>query len=203
MKKKNRVRPVQERSQATVQAIAEAACLLLDELGEEKFSQFSTTRVAEKAGVSIGTLYQYFPDKEALLAEVVDYRYQADLTIAKNTADLFKGQPVKDVIKKIVLEIGEKSFVEKKNLYRILSIHASLIVRPETASQMRELGMRFIHDLLEKDKARIKVKNTRYAAFFIIQTLLDMRRAMFISRPEYIHDPEFIEMLANFTTDFL
>lgn len=59
---KARRAPRQPRSQATVEAILEAATRIL-EAGEA----FTTNHVAERAGVSVGTLYQYFPDKTAIL----------------------------------------------------------------------------------------------------------------------------------------
>jgi AcrR family transcriptional regulator len=57
--------PRQARSRATWAAIVEAAAQILERDGA---GSFSTGSVAERAGVSIGTLYQYFPDKQAILA---------------------------------------------------------------------------------------------------------------------------------------
>lgn len=56
--------PVQARSAASVEAILEATIQVLLLVGKERLT---TTRVAARAGVSIGTLYQYFPNKSALL----------------------------------------------------------------------------------------------------------------------------------------
>ncbi len=56
--------PVQARSTASVDAILEATVQVLLEAGKERLT---TTRVASRAGVSVGTLYQYFPNKSALL----------------------------------------------------------------------------------------------------------------------------------------
>jgi AcrR family transcriptional regulator len=56
--------PVQARSNASVKAILEATIQVLLNLGKERLT---TTRVASRAGVSVGTLYQYFPNKSALL----------------------------------------------------------------------------------------------------------------------------------------
>jgi AcrR family transcriptional regulator len=56
--------PVQARSTASVDAILKATVQVLLRVGKEKLT---TTRVAARAGVSVGTLYQYFPNKSALL----------------------------------------------------------------------------------------------------------------------------------------
>ena len=60
--------PVQARSTASVDAILEATLQVLLGVGKEKLT---TTRVAARAGVSVGTLYQYFPNKSALLQAVL------------------------------------------------------------------------------------------------------------------------------------
>jgi AcrR family transcriptional regulator len=56
--------PVQARSTASVEAILQATIQVLLKEGKLKLT---TTRVAHRAGVSVGTLYQYFPNKSALL----------------------------------------------------------------------------------------------------------------------------------------
>jgi AcrR family transcriptional regulator len=60
--------PVQARSAASVDAILEATIQVLLNVGKERLT---TTRVALRAGVSVGTLYQYFPNKSALLQAAV------------------------------------------------------------------------------------------------------------------------------------
>ena len=64
-----RKKPIQGRSKATVEAILEGTIrVLLD----EGFETLTTTRVAEVAGVGVGTLYQYFPAKESLLFALLE-----------------------------------------------------------------------------------------------------------------------------------
>ena len=60
--------PIQARSTVTVEAIAEATVQVLLSHGSERLT---TTKVAERAGVSVGTLYQYFPNKRSLLFAVL------------------------------------------------------------------------------------------------------------------------------------
>jgi AcrR family transcriptional regulator len=70
--------PVQARSAASVDAILEATIQILLNIGKE---QLTTTRVALRAGVSVGTLYQYFPNKSALLQAALK-RHLAEVTDA-------------------------------------------------------------------------------------------------------------------------
>jgi AcrR family transcriptional regulator len=63
-----RKQPRQARAQHTVNAIIEASARILEEQGH---GGFTTNAVAELAGASIGTLYQYFPDKDALLGALI------------------------------------------------------------------------------------------------------------------------------------
>ena len=69
-----RKRPTQERSTATVDAILEAAAELFCDIG---YDRSSTNRIAERAGVSIGSLYQYFANKEAVLAALLEQHRRA------------------------------------------------------------------------------------------------------------------------------
>jgi AcrR family transcriptional regulator len=76
-----RKQPKQARSTELVSVILEAA---LQVLAKEGAQRFTTTRVAEKAGVSVGSLYQYFPNKAAIL-----FRLQSDEW--RQTTDLLRG----------------------------------------------------------------------------------------------------------------
>lgn len=75
---KPRKTPRQARSAATVEAIFEATIQVLLVDG---YAGLTTTRVASRAGVSVGTMYQYFPHKEALLYAVLE-DYLEDVVIA-------------------------------------------------------------------------------------------------------------------------
>jgi AcrR family transcriptional regulator len=64
-----RIAPRQARALASVDAILEAAAQLLEAVGE---AGFNTNAIAERAGVSIGALYRYFPDKRAILIAMAE-----------------------------------------------------------------------------------------------------------------------------------
>ena len=77
--------PVQKRSAETVAAIVEAAARILERNG---FEGFNTNAVAEKAGVSIGSLYQYFPGKNALLRAIIERETAPLLAVSGELAGL-------------------------------------------------------------------------------------------------------------------
>ena len=77
----SRKQPKQARSTELVATILEAAIQVLAKEGAQRFT---TARVAEKAGVSVGSLYQYFPNKAAIL-----FRLQSDEW--RQTTDLLRG----------------------------------------------------------------------------------------------------------------
>jgi AcrR family transcriptional regulator len=77
----SRKRPKQARSTGLVAAILDAAVQVLAKEGAQRFT---TARVAERAGVSVGSLYQYFPNKAAIL-----FRLQSDEW--RQTTELLRG----------------------------------------------------------------------------------------------------------------
>lgn len=78
-----RKNPKQERAKVTARAIVEATGQVFSQGGE---GQTTTTSVARRAGVSIGSLYQYFPDKKALIAKFFEQRIRDDIALMEQLA---------------------------------------------------------------------------------------------------------------------
>src|SRR5215468_4646197 len=81
----------QERSRLTVEALLEATARILT---KEGYDRASTNRIADVAGVSIGSLYQYFPSKEALVAAVIDRHMQEMSQVARNALIKVAARPI-------------------------------------------------------------------------------------------------------------
>lgn len=89
--------PKQARSRATFDAIVEAGARLLVERG---YAGVTTNHVAETAGVSIGSLYEYFADKEAVVYEVVRRAAQGFSEDAARPLPALEGAPIDEGIRR-------------------------------------------------------------------------------------------------------
>jgi AcrR family transcriptional regulator len=91
--------PVQARATVTVEAISEAAIQVLLGYGAERLT---TTRVAYRAGVSVGTLYQYFPNKQSLLFAVLEDHLEKVTREVEAACERARHKPLADTIKEVV-----------------------------------------------------------------------------------------------------
>jgi AcrR family transcriptional regulator len=92
---KPRKSPVQARSSASVEAILDATIQVLLKVGKE---QLTTTRVAMRAGVSVGTLYQYFPNKSALLRAALRRHLEHMREAMREVIPRLEGAPVEEMM---------------------------------------------------------------------------------------------------------
>ena len=89
-----RRRPRQRRSQEIVSAILEAGRQLLEAEGAEAVT---TNRIADRAGVSIGSVYRYFPNKEAVIASLYDSAAEVEVLMRRFLAHHEEAVQVRDV----------------------------------------------------------------------------------------------------------
>jgi len=99
MRLEPRKRPMQRRSQATVSAMLEASIQVLVAVG---YHRLTTTRVAERAGVSVGTLYQYFPNKQALMVATAGRHLDAVVAAVAQSCAEVKGKRLETVVSALV-----------------------------------------------------------------------------------------------------
>lgn len=98
--------PVQARATVTVEAICEATIQVLLSHGADRLT---TTRVADRAGVSVGTLYQYYPNKQALLFAVMEDHMEKVASAVEAACEQGCRKPLAEMIKEIV-----EAFVDAK-----------------------------------------------------------------------------------------
>lgn len=143
--KTQRRQPTQVRAQQTIQTLFKAAAQILDRDGE---AALSTNKVAAAAGFSIGTLYQYFPSKEALLKamaergqQMVLQQLEAYLAEMESSAQV-RELPALDIVRQ-ALHILIEGFAMGKGLGRSLVRLWWTQEQPdETASAVRQVSDR-------------------------------------------------------------
>jgi AcrR family transcriptional regulator len=111
--------PQQSRSVATVEAIYDATIQVLLKKGA---ARLTTVHVAHRAGVSVGTLYQYFPNKEALLFAVLERHMQRVVEAVEETCATNHFQPLEVMVDELVNRFIDAKLVDRDTsiaLYRI------------------------------------------------------------------------------------
>lgn len=92
---KARKNPRQTRARVTMDAILEATAHIVLRHG---YDGMTTNHVAERAGVSIGSLYQYFPSKEALVAAVLQKNADDNFAVIANALEKAAGLPLAEAV---------------------------------------------------------------------------------------------------------
>src|SRR5215472_10039214 len=91
--------PVQTRAAVTVEAISEATIQVLLNDGADRLTP---TRVAERAGVSVGTLYQYYPNKQSLLFAVLEAHMERVTTSLEAACEHARYKPLREMVREVV-----------------------------------------------------------------------------------------------------
>ncbi len=97
---KPRKSPVQARSVATIETLHIAAIQVLT---QEGLSRCTTTRIAERAGMSVGSLYQYYPNRDALLAAVLEKHLDGVAGTVEHACREHRGEPVSQMASAFVI----------------------------------------------------------------------------------------------------
>ena len=111
--------PVQHRSRANVERILEAAAVLLDEKG---YDHLTTASIAREAGCSIGSIYQYFPNKHAIMTSLVERWLAADNEVLEQVE---KNQGHYETVVEEFLALTEKLvqvYKEQRGLFALVTL---------------------------------------------------------------------------------
>jgi AcrR family transcriptional regulator len=128
--------PVQARSTASVDAILDATIQVLLHIGKERLT---TTRVALRAGVSVGTLYQYFPNKSALLQAVLRRHLAAVAQAVEDVCKQQKGQSLRQMATALVTEFLTAKMKDTRTSAALYSVSSDV----DGARIAKEMGARF------------------------------------------------------------
>ncbi|MGB3445263.1 MAG: TetR/AcrR family transcriptional regulator [Xanthobacteraceae bacterium] len=174
----------QDRSRATVDALVEATARILV---REGFDKASTNRIAELAGVSVGSLYQYFPSKEALVAAVIE-RHQQDImqTVRGELAEVMT-EPVEIAIRKIVA-LAVKGHRVNPRLHRVLAEQIPRVGKLEDVDVLNRENFALFKTYLESRRDELRVDDLKLASFVCVTAIEALTHNAVLHRPEMLSD---------------
>ncbi|MBS0275999.1 MAG: TetR family transcriptional regulator [Proteobacteria bacterium] len=185
----------QGRSRATVDALVEATARILV---REGFDKASTNHIAEMAGVSVGSLYQYFPGKEALVAAVIA-RHQEEIaqTVRGELARVFM-LPVGEGVREIVAMAVRSHRIDPK-LHRVLAEQIPRVGDLEKAETFSRENFALFRSYLETHRGEICVDDLDLATFVCVTTIEALTHNAVLHHPRMLSDGTMEALIDNAT----
>lgn len=192
--------PRQARAQATVHAILEATVQILDREGLEAAT---TTRIAEVAGVSIGSLYQYFSHRDAILNALQDREFERALTLMQHElAERNLGRSPRETVTAVVRGLA-KLYATSPGLHRVLAIEG---LRVAMADRVHAFDLRIIaivRHFLVATETPIRRKNVDAAAFVAFQSVRATMLASLLERPPGLEEDTLVAEVVDLILRYL
>jgi len=174
----------QDRSRATVDALVEATARILV---KEGFDKASTNRIAEKAGVSVGSLYQYFPCKEALVAAVMERHHRELMQVVRRALAEVVAQPMEQAVRKLVAAAMEAHRIDP-NLHRVLAEQIPRTGKLENVESFNRETAGMFRTYLESHREECRAVNLEMATFVCVTSIEALTHSAVLHHPEMLSD---------------
>ena len=168
--------PRQSRSRALVDAILEATTRILPEGGLDKTT---TNRIAQVAGVSIGSLYQYFPNKDAIVAGLIERDLKEQQRVYRQMIDDMREAPLEQVVNAIVDHATDR-YLTHPRLARAAFIHAPRLQHLDTILELRRSVGEALADLF-RTRDDVQIDNPEQAAFTLVNAVMGVYQTWVVS----------------------
>jgi AcrR family transcriptional regulator len=202
MKKKDnglRKAPVQERSQALVEAIIRTTARILVRDG---WNGLSTNRVAREAGCSVGSLYQYFPNKDALVhalvVELADQMGDALVALGKSLSDL----PINEAVDAIVRAALDTTRADAP-LFRAVLVELPRLGALEVFDRLNRRTADALAEWISLRRDELDVPDPSLTAHVLVTALDALTEHALMFRPELLDSARFEGELRKLVTGYL
>lgn len=172
----------QARSRLTVDALLEATARILV---KEGYDRASTNKIAARAGVSIGSLYQYFPSKEALVAAVAERHAERAMGLARRTFARVATSPVETAIRELVTLSVEAHRIDPE-LHRVLAEQVPRTGRLENVEALTREARGLLRRYLEAHRDELAIEDLDVAAFICVTTVESLTHDAVLDHPELL-----------------
>jgi AcrR family transcriptional regulator len=157
----------QDRSRALVDTLVEATARILV---KEGFDKASTNRIAAKAGVSVGSLYQYFPGKEALVAAVMERHNKELMQVVRGALAEVATLPMEQAVRKLVATAIEAHRIDPK-LHRVLAEQIPRTGKLEHIEAFNRENYTLFRTYLEAHRNEFRAVDLGLAAFVCVTSI--------------------------------
>lgn len=194
-----RKEPTQARSRALVQAILQAAARVFVEDG---LDGANTNRIAEVAGVSVGSLYQYFPNKQSLArALLVGHVQQAE---ASRPAAL-RGDDRLSLRERFRIAVRWQLDVHAHDpaLHEALTRIAPRVLGTEAFRAFEQFHQQTIRSILESYRDELGDRDLDKAAFIVAQTMESLTHGAVLHHPDWLGDDGLADEITELLVKYL
>lgn len=191
--------PSQKRGVDTVSVLLEATERVMARHG---FVAATTNRIADAAGVSIGTLYHYFPSKEALIEAVVHRMWEREFAVVEERRQLLASAPLEVAVREIVGTLVAL-MVQRMDLYKRWYSEAPHLGQLELGLGISERGVAFLRSALEARRAEVRPENIDFASDLVVKTILAVVRTGARDYPREAKSGELAEELSQMIARYL
>ena len=191
--------PSQDRSRATVDVILDAAARILVKGG---YASFTTNRVAEMAGVSVGSLYQYFPNKEALLGELMRRHVEE---LERGMAAIAEGaekRPLADTVRALI-EDNVRAHLVAPELHRVLSEEVPHLGPLDWRTAFGERCIERVRHTLELRRSELAVTDLDLAIYLVTRMVETAIHDGATSRPDDLRSGALADELTRMIVGYL
>lgn len=194
-----RKQPAQSRSKATVRALVEAGAQVLV---TEGWGQLTTSKVAQRAGVSIGTLYQYYPSKEALMKAVADAHVDRITLAVAQAATEASSLPLMRHIE-VVLRALYRAKLGEGKLSTAITLVLLEIEGPLYVERALHKSQALVRMLLQMHQREHQVADVDLAAFVLVRAVNGVVSALLLRDSEPLDEARVVAELVRLAEGYL
>ena len=174
----------QDRSRGTVDVLIEATARILV---REGFDKASTNRIAREAGVSIGSLYQYYPSKEAIVGAVIDRHNQDLMRVVRAAVADIGSLRLEQALRKVITAAIDAHRLDPK-LHRVLAEQIPRTGRLEKVEAFNRAYFSLFKAFLETHRDELRTVDLGLAAFVCVTTIEALTHTAVLHRSDILSD---------------
>jgi len=183
--------PRQSRSRATFAALVEACAQLLPRLG---YDRLTTNAIAERAGVAIGSLYEYFPGKDAVVAQAATELVERVMTRLEGELDAILEKPGEDPVARWIAAI-HATLLEEQPLIAVFTEQVPFTSRIDAVRDLDATLLRFSERA--RRAAGIELPESATALLLINNLVSTTLLQVVVSPPDEVTRAGVIEALSD------